>query len=162
MKQTKKDVELINSFLKAKAIADDPNASEEDLASARIALNKIYSSCTEARNKIADRLEAINLAKQQQLDIRYSNFDGEVNILVEHKEHHIVDMVGIHKDAQAIIEVKYSDKVYEQVFQPVVKASKKTVIKLAEEGVLPNASKRVKKVVVEQAKLFDFVEPSDK
>lgn len=160
MTNNKVNVELIK-LSEALAIAKDDNATEEQIASALIVVNKVYRTLGATKSNLEDKIKAFNLAKQQQLELVYSNFDEGVGVITEQREHHIVDMVGIHKDAKANISVTYSDTVYEQVFTPNVRANKKAVIKLAEEGVLPNASKRVKKVTVEQAKLFDFKEPTE-
>ena len=138
-------------------VAEDTDATEEDVAAALITIDKFVKKISIYNAKLSNRLEAINNAKQQELELVYTNYDGDsIGVLTEEIEHVSVDMVGIHKDAQANIQVSYSDAIYEQLFKPNVRANKKDVIRLAEEGVLPNSNQRVKKVTYLQTKLFDY------
>jgi hypothetical protein len=143
------------------AVASNVNATESEVAGALITVDKFFKELSKHKYNLTNKLQEINAAKQMELELVYSNTNGDsLGILSETIEHTSVDMVGVHKDAQANISVTYSDKVYEQVFKPNVRASKKDIIKLAEEGLLPNASQRVKKISYQQTKLFDYVEPN--
>jgi hypothetical protein len=142
-------------------VASNTNATEQEVAGALITVNKFFKELSKHKYTLSNKLQEINNSKQMELELVYSNTNGDsLSVLSGTIEHTSVDMVGVHKDAQANISVTYSDKIYEQVFKPNVRASKKDIIKLAEEGLLPNASQRVKKISYQQTKLFDFVEPN--
>lgn len=159
---TRKTIEVEVLKLKdAIIIAENDNATEEEVAAALIIIDKFNNKISKHKHKLSNKLMAINASKQMSLELVYSNPDGDgVGVLSEEVEHISVDMVGIHKDAQANISVTYSDEIYKQVFTPNVRAKKSEVIRLAQEGVLPNATQRVKKTTVEQIKLFDYKESS--
>lgn len=160
MKRFNIDVEVLK-LKDAIAVASNPKATEEEIAGALITVDKIFKELSKHKFTLTNKLQEINAAKQMELELVYSNTNGDsLGILSETIEHTSVDMVGIHKDAQANISVTYSDKVYEQVFKPNVRASKKDIIKLAEEGLLPNAPQRVKKFSYQQTKLFDYTTPN--
>lgn len=160
MKKLNVEVEVLK-LKDAISVAENENATENEIAAALLIIDKFNKKITPHLNKLRDKLEVINHNKQQQLELVYSNSDGDsVGVLSEEISYTSVDMVGIHKDAGANISVTYTDKVYEQVFKPNVRANKKEVIRLAQEGVLPNASQRVKTVTYQQTKLFDYVEPN--
>ena len=160
MKKLNVEVEVVK-LNEAITIADNPTATENEVAAALIIVDKLANKLGTYKHRLSNRLMDINAKKQQQLELVYSNPNGDgVGVLTEEIEHISVDMVGIHKDAGANISVTYTDKVYEQVFTPNVRANKKEVIRLAQEGVLPNANQRVKKVTIEQIKLFDYKEPN--
>ena len=160
MKKMNIDVEVLK-LKDAIAVAGNQNATEEEIAGALITVNKFFAELGKHKHNLTTRLEVLNAAKQMQLELVYSNANGDgVGVLTEDIEHISVDMVGIHKDAQANISVTYSDKIYEQIFKPNVRADRKSVIKLAEEGVLPNATQRVRKGTIQQTKLFDYQEPN--
>jgi hypothetical protein len=143
------------------AVASNPNATEQEVAGALITVDKFFKELSKHKHTLSNKLQEINAAKQMELELVYYTTNGDgLGVLSETIEHTAVDMVGVHKDAQANISVTYSDKVYEQVFKPNVRASKKDIIKLAEEGLLPNASQRVKKISYQQTKLFDYVTPN--
>ena len=164
MKKLNVEVEVLK-LAEAIAVSEDANATEEQIGAALIVLDKFYKKLTPHYNKLKNSLETLNANKQMELELVYSNSDGDgVGILTDEITHTSVDMVGIHKDAQANISVSYSNDVYKQVFTPNVRAKKAEVIRLAQEGVLPNANQRVKTVTYLQTKMFDWKEPktSDK
>lgn len=153
------DVDVLK-LKEAIAVVEDDNATEEEVAAALIVVDKLANKLATYKHKLSDKIKNINASKQMELEIVYSNPEGDgVGVLSDTIEYVSVDMVGVHKDAGANISVTYSDTVYEQLFKPVVRCKKSEVIRLANEGVLPNASKRVKKMTVEQVKLFDYKEP---
>lgn len=154
------NVELLK-LKDAIAVAEKGVASEEELAAAYLVIKKFGDKLSGYQYTLSDKLKSINLAKQQQMELVYSNTDSETTILTEEVTYTSVDMRGIHKDANAQIEVTYSNPIYNLLFTPVVKANRKQAIALAETGVLPNANKHVKKTTYWQTKLFDFKE-SDK
>lgn len=158
MKKLNVEVEVLK-LKDAIVVAENENATENEVAAALLIIDKFNKKIAPHLNKLRNKLELINANKQQQLELVYSNTDGDsVGVLTEEVTHTSVDMVGIHKDAGANISVTYTDKVYEQVFKPNVRANKKEVIRLAQEGLLPNGNQRVKTVTYQQTKLFDYVE----
>lgn len=158
MKKLNVEVEVLK-LKDAIVVAENENATENEVAAALLIIDKFNKKIAPHLNKLRNKLELINANKQQQLELVYSNTEGDsVGVLTEEVTHTSVDMVGIHKDAGANISVTYTDKVYEQVFKPNVRANKKEVIRLAQEGLLPNGNQRVKTVTYQQTKLFDYVE----
>lgn len=155
------EVEVLK-LKEAIAVSENVNASEDEVAAALIIINNFSTKLSTYKYQLDNKLKDINLSKRQPLELVYSNFNGDgVGVIVEEKTHTTVDMVGVHKDAQAVLNVVYSNDIYSQVFTPTVHANKSKVIQLAEKGLLPNANQRVKKVTVEQIKLFDYVKPKD-
>ena len=145
--------------------SDYKNATEEQLASARKALKVIYDKISIAFNLVGTELEIRASQKMAQDTIfSYISNDGTgTEVLTETVTVTSVDLAGIHKDAQATVTATYADPIYEQLFKPTIVGSKKEAIRLAKEGILPNASKRVKTTTITQTKLFDVVvKPEDK
>lgn len=145
--------------------SDYKNATEEQLASARKTLKGIYDKISIAFNLVGIELEArAEQKKIQDTIFSYISNDGTgVEVLTETITVTSVDLAGIHKDAQATVTAAYADPVYAEMFRPTVVGSKKEAIRLAKEGKLPNASKRVKTSTITQTKLFDIVtKPEDK
>lgn len=160
MKKLNVEVEVLK-LKDAIVVMEDENASEESIAAALITIKGLADKLATYKHKLSSRLEVINASKQMQLELIYSNNEGDgIGVITEDVEHISVDMVGVHKDAQANISVTYSDKIYEQLFKPTIRANKKDVIRLADEGLLPNSNQRVRKGTIQQTKLFDYKEPS--
>lgn len=161
MKYNKQTFEINNINLgEAMNIASDyKNATEEQLASARKTLKGIYDKISIAFNLVGTELEVRASQKMAQDTIfSYISNDGTgTEVLTESVTVTSVDLAGIHKDAQAVVSASYSDVVYAEMFRPTVVGSKKEAIRLAKEGRLPNASKRVKTSTITQTKLFDIV-----
>lgn len=161
----KKTFEIKNINLgEAMAIASNhTNATEEELASARKALKAVYDKISIAFNLVGTELEVRASQKMAQDTIfSYISDDGTgAEVLTETVTVTSVDFVGLHKDAQAVVTATYADPVYEQLFKPTIVGSKKDAIRLAKEGILPNASKRVKTATITQTKLFDVVVKSE-
>lgn len=143
--------------------SDYKNATEEQLASARKTLKGIYDKISIAFNLVGTELEVRTSQKMVQDTIfSYISEDGTgAEVLTETVTITSVDFVGLHKDAQAVVTATYADPIYEQLFKPTIVGSKKDAIRLAKEGVLPNASKRVKTATITQTKLFDVVVKSE-
>lgn len=158
-KQIKKiEVEVLK-LKDALAVSANENATDEEVRAAYLTLRGFFNKISEHYTKIKNRVEAIDAGKQMEMELVFSNSDGDsASVLTEEVTHSVVDMVGIHKDAQAQVTASYSDPIYEQVFKPMVRAKKADVIRLANEGVLPNANQRVKTVTYHQTKLFDYKE----
>ena len=145
--------------------SDYKNATDEQLASARKTLKGIYDKVSIAFNLVGAELEIRASQKMVQDTIfSYISDDGSgAEVLTETVTVTSVDFVGLHKDAQAVVTATYADPIYEQLFKPTIVGSKKDAIRLAKEGILPNASKRVKTATITQTKLFDvIVKPEDK
>lgn len=160
MKKLNVEVEVLK-LKEAIVVAENDNATEEEVSAALIIIDKLYKKIAPHHHKLKSKLETFNANKQLELELIYSNTDGDsVGVLTEEVTHTSVDMVGIHKDAQANVSATYSDPIYEQVFTPNVRAKKSEVIRLAQEGVLPNANQRVKTMTYYQTKLFDYKEPN--
>lgn len=134
-------------------------ASDIELAEANKALSKVFNQIATAKVLIEnERKDRIHRAQEENTIFKYLDTDGDgSSILTKTVEHTSVDLAGIHKDAQAQVTATYSDPVYELLFRPTVIGSKAKAIKLAEEGRLPNASKRVVKSTVQQVELFEIV-----
>lgn len=161
MKKLNVEVE-VKKLSEAVATSENENATEEEIAAALIVVNDFYKKLLIPYTKLKTQLETLNANKQMELELVYSNPEGDgIGILTDEITYTSVDMVGIHKDAQPQVTATYSDKIYEQIFTPNARASKKDVIRLAREGVLPNASKRVKDVTYYQTKMFDWKEPKN-
>lgn len=139
--------------------SDCKKATEEQLASARKTLKGIYDKISIAFNLVGTELEIrASLKMAQDTIFSYISNDGTgTDVITETVTVTSVDLAGIHKDAQAIVTATYADPIYEQLFKPTIVGSKKEAIRLAKEGVLPNASKRVKTATITQTKLFDIV-----
>lgn len=165
MKYNKQTFEINNINLgEAMNIASDyKNATDEQLASARNALKGIYDKISIAFNLVGTELETRASQKMTQDTIfSYISDDGTgVEVLTETVTVTSVDLAGIHKDAQPVVSASFSDVVYAEMFRPTAVGSKKEAIRLAKEGRLPNASKRVKDTTIIQTKLFDIVTKSD-
>jgi hypothetical protein len=165
MKYNKQTFEINNINLgEAMNIASDyKNATEEQLASARTALRGIYEKISIAFDLVRTELE--DRAKQKMVQdtiFSWISEDGTgTEVLTETITVTSVDLAGIHKDAQPVVSASYSDLVYAEMFRPTAVGSKKEAIRLANEGRLPNASKRVKTTTIVQTKLFDIVAKSE-
>ena len=134
-------------------------ASDIELAEAHKALLKVYNQIATAKAVIErERTDRTLRIQEENTIFKYLDTDGDGSgILTETVEHTSVDLAGIHKDAQAQVTATYSDPVYADLFKPTIIGSKAKAIKLAEEGRLPNASKRVVKSSIQQVKLFEVV-----
>lgn len=143
----------------AMTIASDyKNATEELLASAHLTIRDYYNKISTALTLVDLELKDRIRKKQVQNTIfTYLAPDGEgAEVLTETVTHTSVDLAGIHKDAQAQVSASFSDPVYEELFTPTIRGSKAKAIQLAQEGRLPNATKRVKTTTITQVKLFDI------
>ena len=165
MKYNKQTFEINNINLgEAMNIASDyKNATDEQLASARNALRGIYEKISIAFDLVRSELETrAEQKKVQDTIFSWISEDGTgVEVLTETITVTSVDLAGIHKDAQITVTAAYADPVYEEMFRPTAVGSKKEAIRLAKEGRLPNASKRVKDTTIIQTKLFDIVTKSE-
>lgn len=158
-KQVKKILVDTVSLDNAIAIAVNENATADEVRAAYLIIKGVFNDLSTYYHNIRNRVEALSAGTQMSMEEIIMNTDGDcASVLTEEITHTSVDMVGIHKDAQAQVTASYSDPIYAQVFTPNVRAKKSEVIRLAQEGKLPNANQRVKTVTYQQTKLFDFVE----
>lgn len=145
-------------------IANDENATEEQVAAALIIMEKWFKEFKTARECLTVRhnKNMLNhtLFSQAGDEVLFSNFDGDgIGVITEERTVRVIDMVGIHQDAQPVITAKYSSPIYAEIFTPTARTTRKAVSKLYDEGRLPNGSKRVTDAKIIEQRMFDFKSP---